>query len=99
MRENKKNKSMKTNVSPLHIRRCHICGTTNETESALVDKCSHCGKFFAPFVFFDEKEALELDDQGRAEAAEIMNNRLKSNEWHHPIKTQYPPLWGITVYW
>ncbi len=99
MRENKKHTRMKKNEFSLHIRRCHICGTVNETESALVEKCSSCGKFLAPFVFFDEKAALGLKKQKNPESAFIMNSRLKLNEWHHPANSQYPPLWGITVYW
>lgn len=90
---------MKNLESPLHIRRCHVCGAVNETESALVDKCHQCGKFFAPFVFFDEKAALGLVEPAKDDAASVVTNRLRSNDWHHRIKTQYPPLWGITVYW
>ena len=86
-------------LDALHIRRCHICGTVNETHNDLVEKCQHCGKFFAPFVFFDEKAALGLEEKAKIEVSSVMNNRLKSNEWHHQMKTQYPPLWGITVYW
>ena len=83
----------------VHVRRCHMCGTVNETESALVDKCGQCGKFLAPFAFFDEKAALGIGDEAKPDIASLMNNRLKSNDWHHPIKSQYPALWGITVYW
>ena len=90
---------MKILEASLHVRRCHICGNVNETELALVDKCGQCGKYFAPFVFFDEKAALGLSDKPQADVAAIMNNRLKSNEGQHQLKSQYPPLWGITVYW
>ncbi len=95
---------MKTNEASLHFRRCHICGAVSETENALVDKCGHCGKFFAPFVFFDEKAALGMDaaekqDSAKDDMPSVMSNRLKSNEWHQRIKSQYPPLWGFTVYW
>jgi hypothetical protein len=90
---------MKNQEAIQHIRRCHICGTVNETENALIERCSSCGKFLAPFVFFDEKAALGLTEKPHGDVASLMNNRLKSNEWHHPIHFQYPPLWGITVYW
>ncbi len=90
---------MKIQEVSLHIRRCHMCGTVNETEEALVDKCQTCGKFFAPFVFFDEKAALGLNSKVQSDIASMMNNRLKSKDWHLQIKTQYPPLRGFTVYW
>ena len=90
---------MKKLDASVHVRRCHICGAVNEIENALVDQCGQCGKFFAPFVFFDEKGALGIDFKVKDDSSSIVNNRLKSNEWHKEIKTQYPPLWGITVYW
>lgn len=80
------------NDKAIHIRRCHVCGHTEEVENELVSHCSSCGKILVPFLFFNEKAALGLDKIDS-------RHRPKSNDWRQRLKTQYPPLWGITVYW
>lgn len=80
----------------IHFRRCHICSTINEQSEKLVDHCSSCGKAFAPFVFFDEKKALGITDLSpehpakKASSYKITRLATESN---------YPPIWGLTVYW
>ena len=76
----------------IHVRRCHLCGQVNEVEAAVINKCGSCGKHFAPFLFFNEKAALGLE-------GEPVEFRPQADEWQHLMKTQYPPLWGLAVYW
>jgi len=125
MGQNKKSNMITPAESSIHIRRCHICGQINESEKSSNEQCAHCGKFFAPFVFFDECSILGLDDQvmpghqalavltyyHELEAAKVIADEddevvsqpdffaSEINERHHPLKTQYPPLWGLAVYW
>jgi len=80
----------------IHFRRCHLCGVLNEKSDQLVDRCSSCRKAFAPFVFFDEKKALGISDDSldspakKASSYKITRLATESN---------YPPIWGLTVYW
>ncbi|MBC7742904.1 MAG: hypothetical protein H7061_11955 [Bdellovibrionaceae bacterium] len=76
----------------IHIRRCHLCGSINEIEAAVVIKCHSCGKHFAPFLFFDEKAAMGIE----VDHPEV---RSLGADWQHLLKNQYPPLWGLAVYW
>ncbi len=75
-----------------HVRRCHLCNTINMVEAAVVTKCGGCNKHFAPFLFFNEKAALGIE-------ADPAHQRPKIDNWEHLIKAQYPPLWGLAVYW
>ena len=81
----------------IHFRRCHVCGNFNEKSNALVDRCQSCHKAFAPFVFFDEKRALGLYDDGPTEEP----SKKSSTQRITRLATQsiYPPIWGLTVYW
>jgi hypothetical protein len=80
----------------IHFRRCHVCGEMNESENKLVERCFHCKKSLAPFVFFDEKKALGIADVSP-------ENPLKKASSYKitRLATQsiYPPIWGLTVYW
>ncbi|MFN3697003.1 MAG: hypothetical protein ACK4VO_06125 [Pseudobdellovibrio sp.] len=84
----------------IHFRRCHICGELNEKSYHLVERCGHCQKAFAPFVFFDERKALgvsnDISDEGpdhpAKKASSYKITRLAS-------ESNYPPIWGLTVYW
>jgi len=80
----------------IHFRRCHICGALNEESFHLVDRCGVCQKAFAPFVFFDERKALGISDEGPEHPAKKASSykitRLAS-------ESNYPPIWGLTVYW
>ena len=69
-----------------HIRRCHVCGTVNEAEGSAINKCGQCGKYLAPFYFFDENRLDGIADNG-LHLSEIKNATLT-----HPI-------WGISTYW
>lgn len=81
----------------IHFRRCHICGTMNERQNVLVDRCGSCSKAFAPFVFFDEQNALGISDGRPAEEPSKKSSTMKITR----LATQsiYPPIWGLTVYW
>jgi hypothetical protein len=81
----------------IHFRRCHICGTMNERESSLVDRCGSCNKSLAPFVFFDEKRALGVTDEAPQEAPSKRASTIKITRV--ATETIYPPIWGLTVYW
>lgn len=83
----------------IHIRRCHICGTVNEKKNDSVKKCHSCGKVLAPFMFFDDK--IDFDPALKVEhkTLDLDNMRLKSGSYYEHMKSQYPPLWGLTVYW
>lgn len=73
-----------------HIRRCHVCGEVCEAQGQLVTKCEHCGKHLAPFYYFDERQAMNLISPEEADK-EYKQSAL-------PLK-EYPPLWGLAVYW
>lgn len=87
------------NKSKIHIRRCHICSTVNEQLGSPVKKCDGCGKFLAPFMFFDERNELDPVLKISVDNMNIDDARLKSGSLYEHLKSQYPPLWGITVYW
>lgn len=72
--------------SSIHIRRCHLCGAISEAPGQLVTSCQGCGKALAPFYFFDESKALGLAVSTFSESTVL------------PRK-EYPPVWGLTVYW
>ena len=83
----------------IHIRRCHICSTVNEQKGDPVKKCTGCGKCLAPFIFFDERNELDPTAMPPPSNTNIDELRLKSGTLYEHMKSQYPPLWGITVYW
>lgn len=72
-----------------HFRICHVCGATNSLEGKLVTACECCGKHLAPFYFFDESRAMGLTNS---------SNYSTTTETVLPHK-EYPPVWGLTVYW
>ncbi|NUN06210.1 MAG: hypothetical protein HUU57_10660 [Bdellovibrio sp.] len=73
-----------------HFRICHICGTVNSAEGALVTTCESCGKHLAPFYFFDESKAMGLNSG--------FYSSLKQTPHRLPL-AEYPPVQGLTVYW
>lgn len=81
----------------IHFRRCHVCGTFNERENSLVDRCSCCNKALAPFVFFDEQRALGVSDERPHEEPSKRASTIKITRL--ATETIYPPIWGLTVYW
>lgn len=81
----------------IHFRRCHICGTFNERENSLVDRCANCKKALAPFVFFDEQRALGVSIEGPDVDPAKKSSTMKITRL--ATQTIYPPIWGLTVYW
>jgi ribosomal protein S14 len=69
-----------------HIRRCHVCGTVNESEGSAIHKCSDCGKHLAPFYYFDESKMDGIGDNV------LFQSDLKQ-------ATDYNPIWGLSHYW
>lgn len=98
MSENNKNQMKTSSENPIHIRRCHICSHVNEGLQSQNEQCQNCGKYFAPFVFFDEHFSMGLDDL-RQNSFSCYQEKPTENEWQHPLKKQYPPLWGLSFYW
>lgn len=84
--QNKNQNKMKNQI---HIRRCHICDTITESEQALVSRCSGCQKSLAPFVFCETTYQFEMKELSQT----IFK---KSNQG---LKSIYPPLLGIALYW
>ncbi len=85
--------------SKIHIRRCHVCSTVNEQVKDPVTKCNGCGKHLVPFMFFDERSEFDPNIQALNLNMNIDEVRPKSGSLYEHMKSQYPPLWGITVYW
>lgn len=77
-----------------HFRVCHKCGTVNCAEEDLVTCCEGCGKHLAPFYFFDESRAMGMTESTFYSSL----NGGKNRESILPHK-EYPPIWGLTVYW
>ncbi len=79
---------MKDDNTHIHFRRCHICGHLTDQELGLVETCSGCGKVLAPMFYFDERRALGLK-------SEIDIERMTTSL----PRQEYPPIFGLTVYW
>lgn len=73
-------------MTTTHIRRCHVCGNTNESTNSASFKCKSCGKPLAPFYFFDE---AKLD--GLLESGPYFSSLKKAPD--------YNPLYGFSIYW
>ena len=80
--------------SVVHIRRCHVCGSVNESVGAAVHKCSSCGKHLAPFYYFDESKLEGLEEKGP------FLSEWSVGPWgpYHP-SGQFHPIWGLSTYW
>ncbi len=77
-------------VTVQHIRRCHVCGHTNESEGSAVRRCEHCGKHLAPFFYFDESGLEGLEEKGPYLSLWKLT----------PLQEgQYTPIWGLSTYW
>jgi hypothetical protein len=63
-----------------------VCGTINEHENSFASSCYHCGKYFAPFYFFEEGDLKGVKDDG-----------LHVTLWK--MQEGYHPLWGFSTYW
>jgi predicted nucleic acid-binding Zn-ribbon protein len=83
--------SAKTEISILHIRRCHVCGTVNESENQAIRQCTDCGKHLAPFYYFDESQLMGLAENGY---------HLSQVKDRDPTQVEtFKPLWGFSTYW
>ncbi len=76
----------KGDLQVTHIRRCHVCGTVNESEQAVNLKCQNCGKHLAPYYYFDESSMTGVDCEGP-----YLSEFKKS--------TQFNPIYGLSFYW
>lgn len=63
-----------------------MCGAVNEHREAFISSCSECGKYFAPFYFFEESDFKGVQDNG-----------LHLTIWK--MRQGYHPLWGFSTYW
>jgi hypothetical protein len=61
-----------------------------EAEGQLISEYSHCGKHLSSFYYFNEKLAMNLISREEAD-----------KEYKSPALplSDYPPLWGLAVYW
>jgi hypothetical protein len=81
----------KTENSVTHIRRCHICGTVNESVNQAIHQCAGCGKHLAPFYYFDESQLIGLAENG------YHFSKMKEHD-SSQVET-FKPLWGFSTYW
>ena len=73
-------------VKVTHVRRCYVCGTVLEAESAVILKCNACGKHLAPYYYFDESRSEGVSDQG-----------LHWSLFKEAL--DYNPIYGLSTYW
>ena len=73
----------------LHLRRCHVCDAVSEQNGDVVSKCEGCGKFMAPFFFFNEKRVVIFTDR---EMRPSLPHVTQTSEERMPIR-------GLTAYW
>lgn len=72
-------------TGPIQFRRCHVCGTTNESEPrGQVHKCKNCGKTLAPFYYYDDK-VVDAISAGRPRPDRPDGEVL--------------PIYGLSSYW
>ncbi len=77
----------------VHIRRCHICNKISESETQKIERCEACGKYLAPFMFCN-------DPSDNAETASVVQDRTRTSQAPKSfLKTEYPPILGISLYW
>ncbi|MBC7458821.1 MAG: hypothetical protein H7235_11110 [Bdellovibrionaceae bacterium] len=77
----------------IHIRRCHICSKTSESETIKIERCDGCGKYLAPFLFCsDPTDSVPLKSSTEATI------HASSNPSSY-LKPEYPPIYGISLYW
>ncbi len=84
----------------LHIRRCHICGHLNESDSAHVEQCSSCGKHLVSFLFCKDPGVEELTSDFRTSvdsSTDVSMDKIVSPQ--STLRSEYPPIYGISLYW
>lgn len=77
----------------IHIRRCHICSKTSESETSQIERCDGCGKYLAPFVFCVDP----CDDVPFNQITELTSHASPNPGSF--LKPEYPPIYGISLYW
>jgi predicted nucleic acid-binding Zn-ribbon protein len=75
------------------VRRCHMCGEVHESEGEPIEKCNSCGKHFAPFFYFKEREAPVVCVDNVARQLCIFSTKSKEDE--KPVKS----FVGIALLW
>jgi hypothetical protein len=75
------------NQSGRYLRRCHVCGATNEGDRQSLVRCAHCGKHLAPFYYFDEQQIIGFGD--------TIELPFRVGD----LKRDYQPLLGIGLFW
>jgi hypothetical protein len=87
---NKKNDSSETESEiSLNIRRCHVCDFVTESQNGEVERCQGCNKYLAPFFFCESTYTSDIKELSKS-IFTFKNSGLKSI---------YPPLLGIALYW
>ena len=77
----------------VHIRRCHICNKTSESETQKIERCESCGKYLAPFMFCN-------DPSDPSEAVSNAKDQVRTSQASKSfLKSEYPPILGISLYW
>lgn len=69
----------------IFFRRCHVCGSTTQSQTDKVDVCKPCGKHFAPFFYFDER-FIPVASEATVRPLNISHDK-------------YNPIQGLTAYW
>ncbi len=69
-----------------HFRRCHICDSVNATDNSFTHHCQGCGKYFAPFYFYNESDFKGIKDDG------LVWTAWKASPGYHS-------LCGFSTYW
>jgi hypothetical protein len=72
--------------SVLFVRRCHVCGTFNESSEDIL-KCFSCRKSLLPFYYFDKRKLAEFSDDKERPMDGLDR------------KTGYGPIRGLTAFW
>ncbi len=85
----KSNNESTQNELVSHIRRCHICDAVTEASDSVVEKCHSCGKALAPFVFCESAYENQIE--------KLSEQIFKST--NQGLRSIYPPLMGIALYW
>lgn len=78
----------------VYIRRCHVCGCINESSKSSMSSCHHCGKHLVPFLFCPDVGSDLVKAAFGASSKETKAERHSS-----VLRSEYPPIYGISLYW
>lgn len=76
----------------MHIRRCHVCDHITESAQAHIEKCGSCGKGLVPYLFCKDVGVDEL-------TSDFRSVNVDSNHISQILRSEYPPIFGISLYW